>query len=128
MKKHLFIFLSLSLISLWISCSDNNSDMAIESLAQTHWKGSYQNAGKTHDIILVFTGIKNGYFIFGEDSKKEDSFSYKKEDKILNFSCIQTDLLNGNWWIYKLTQKELVISQNPYDENNKKTLNLKRIY
>ena len=47
MKKHLFIFLSISLISLWISCSDNNSDMAIESVAQTHWKGSYQNAGKT---------------------------------------------------------------------------------
>ncbi len=121
------ILLVLSIFSLMMGCSDDNDNKTIDSIEQTHWKGTFQNTEKVYDITIVFSGIKNGYYILDEN-KKQDSFSYNKDGKIIHISCFDIGLLNGNWWIYKLTEDEFTLKQNPYEEDINCILNLKRIY
>ncbi|GHV18533.1 hypothetical protein FACS1894169_15270 [Bacteroidia bacterium] len=129
MKKGIFKILLIShILLLIVGCSeDNNSDKIIDNIEQTHWKGTFQNADGVYDITIVFSSVKNGYYILDRD-KEQDSFSYNKDGKIIHISCFDIGFLNGDWWIYKLTEDEFILKQNPYEENISCMLNLKRIY
>lgn len=117
-----FILILIMLLS--VGCSDDNN-AEIDNIAQTHWEGCYQNVSEVYDIIVVFSSTKNGYSIL---NKKNNSFTYKKDDKTLFFSSANTDQLNGIWWITKLTKNEFILVQYPYEDNITKKITLKRIY
>ena len=117
----------MSVFVLLMGCSDDDENKPIDDVEQTHWKGTFQDPDKLCDMIIVFRNVESGYFIL-DDNKEEDSFRYNLHGKTIYFSCLHTGLLDGTWWIYKMTENDIILKQYPYEEDITSTLNLKRIY
>ena len=76
------------------------------------------------DIIVVFKYETSGYYIVDDNSF---GFSYNQNNKIIQISGYNGNLINGEWMIDKLTEGQLILMRQPFIESQRYVLNLNKI-
>lgn len=125
MKKSVFLKI-MCLLSLIIAlgCSRNNDDKPLDTISQTQWEGTLSNRDTVYNIILSFNHETSGYYIIENDSY---GFAYYRDDKIIQISGYNGDLLNGEWMIEKLSKGQFILLRQPFIEAHRHKLNLSKI-
>ncbi len=124
MKKSV-ILKTMYLLSLIITVGcgrdNDNHDKPLGTIFQTQWEGTLSNIDSVYDITLSFNHETSGYYIIKNDSY---GFSYYKNDKIIQISGYNGNLLNGEWMIVKLSKGQFILLRQPFIEAQRYKLNL----
>lgn len=127
-KKSIYIILSF-IMFLLVGCSDDDKDDDIISTTKidnTQWKGTYDNSrNEIRNIVILFDNQYGSYILDNENNKF--NFSYQKTEKKIAIGGYKSGVLSGDWWIYKLTEKEFILKTYPL-EKEQSIITLQKVF
>lgn len=114
-------FVLFIMIVIFNGCSDeDDNSLSKSSLYQTQWHGYLQfkedNNNKECNLNISFETLSTGSYIsenLSEDSKysKQTSLEYSVDNKIITIYGGVNNLLLGDWWIEKTSNKSITLKR-----------------
>ena len=124
MKYLLKLLLCLLCFTSWTGCSKDdepdlgNLSLPADYLSQTIWKGHFEPAisddpEKSEITITFFSELGGTYLLGDEDESQSTAFLYNLKGRVINIRESDNDELDGFWWIISISEKEMILSNNP---------------